>query len=64
MSCPVTDPERGAATSRWDVAQRPTEPAGETKASVSQKTPPPQSGVRDLSAQALGGLREGNEEVG
>ena len=33
-------------------------------ASVSQKTPPPQSGVRDLSAQALGGLRNGNEEVG
>ena len=46
-------PKRGAATSRWDVAQRPTEPAGETKASVSQKTPPPQSGVRVLRAQAL-----------
>ena len=58
MSCPVTDPERGAATSRWDVAQRPTEPAGETKASASQKTPPPKSGVRVMSRvatrQALG----------
>ena len=33
-------------------------------ASRPQKTPPPQSGVRDLSAQALGGLREGNGTVG